>query len=98
MSDSSTLLPFEYLGITPTTDREAIRRAYAARLKSIDVTRDPTVFRRLRAAYEAALSGLAAVVPEERLDRGNQPERAGPIWQNLRAGEVAAAFHLLESA
>ena len=50
---------WELLGIAPTGDRGAIRRAYAGRLKAIDSGADPDGFRSLRVAYEAALQGAA---------------------------------------
>lgn len=42
------------LGIEPTDDARAIRRAYAAKLKAIDVDRDPQAFIALREAFEQA--------------------------------------------
>ncbi len=47
------------LDLDPTTDRTAIRHAYAARLKAMDVDADPDGFARLRAARDHALA-LAA--------------------------------------
>lgn len=47
------------LDIDPTTDRSAIRKAYAARLKAMDVDADPAGFAALRAARDAALAGVA---------------------------------------
>jgi hypothetical protein len=46
--------PWGVLGIDPTTDQTAIRRAYAARLKAIDADRDPQAFIELRDAFEQA--------------------------------------------
>jgi len=47
---------WEVLGIARTTDKAAIRRAYAAKLRSIDSDRDPAAFIQIRQAYEAALA------------------------------------------
>jgi len=44
------------LGIDPTDDRRAVKRAYARALKAIDVEADPARFVRLREALEAALT------------------------------------------
>jgi hypothetical protein len=45
---------WETLGIDSSADRVAIRRAYAVRLKAIDVEADPQAFVVLRAAFEEA--------------------------------------------
>ncbi|WP_155006371.1 hypothetical protein [Sphingomonas hengshuiensis] len=47
------------LGIAPTNDTRAIRRAYAARLKTIDVEADPAAFIALREAFEDATQQAA---------------------------------------
>lgn len=55
------------LGIEPTTDRSAIRRAYATKLRAMDVDADPAGFARLRDARDAALARAAdpvAVAPD----------------------------------
>lgn len=46
--------PWAELDIAPVDDERAVRRAYAARLKSIDVERDPAAFQALRMAFEHA--------------------------------------------
>jgi hypothetical protein len=46
---------WQELGVAPTTDAKAIRRAYAVRLRAMDVDREPEAFQKLRAAYETAL-------------------------------------------
>lgn len=48
-------MAWQELGIEPTRDEQAIRRAYASRLKTLDGAGDPAGFERLRRAYEQAL-------------------------------------------
>src|SRR5208282_1083298 len=45
------------LGIQPTADSKAIRRAYARQLRSLDPDSDPAAFQRLREAFEWAMRG-----------------------------------------
>lgn len=44
--------PFAILGIAPTLDRQAIKRAYFAAAKRTPPHADPDAFRRVRTAYE----------------------------------------------
>lgn len=48
--------PFEALGLAPTTDLGAIKRAYFAALQRHPPHQDPEGFRRVRTAYEALQS------------------------------------------
>jgi hypothetical protein len=53
-------MPWGVLGIAPTADARAVRRAYARLLKTRQHEEDPDFFNRLREAYETALT-LAAI-------------------------------------
>lgn len=76
------------LGLEPTDDARAIRRAYAQRLKATDVDADPAAFVELRAALERALV-LAA-------RRARKPEPAlalveTPVQQAPREPDIASS-------
>lgn len=59
-AEASPRLPFlEALGLDGGADERAVRRAYAKRLKALDVEADPRGFQSLREAYEASLGWLA---------------------------------------
>ncbi|MGT2513773.1 hypothetical protein ACVOMT_05515 [Sphingomonas panni] len=70
------------LDCDPTTDRAVIRRAYAARLKAMDVDADPDAFEALRDARDAALvraaDPVAAVDVEPVLTDVLPPNRSPP--------------------
>ncbi|MGN6151068.1 MAG: J domain-containing protein [Lysobacteraceae bacterium] len=51
---------FAALGLSPDADARAIKRAYAARLKTVRPDEDPEGFQRLNEAYQAALQHCAA--------------------------------------
>jgi hypothetical protein len=70
---------WDELGIAPSDDPKAIRRAYAARLKALDPDRDPAGFVRLRQALEWALGRAPPAVRSR--PRGNAqtlPQPDGP--------------------
>lgn len=67
---------WEELGIEPTFDAKAIRRAYAERLKSIAANADIAAFQRLRRAYEMA---LAIAARKEALPAGGVSDAKPPF-------------------
>ncbi len=70
------------LGVDLNADRTEIRRAYAARLKAIDVEADPAAFIELRGALDQALAHLAdRQWREQEAERAPGPSDAGaPIF------------------
>lgn len=77
---------FGALGIAKTNDISAVRRAYAEKLKAMDVDRDVAGFARLRDARDAALRWArmqaTTVVVEDTADAATdtdaQPDEVGP--------------------
>lgn len=65
MTDRGRHACFTTLGIAPTGDVRAIKRAYAGVLKTIDLATDPDRFARLRTDYEAALDLAPTIRPAE---------------------------------
>ena len=66
------------LGIAPTGDEAAIKKAYAARIREYRPDRDPEGFRAVRAAYEEALRLRAYIRPhhEKKMQRRRAAEAA----------------------
>ncbi|WP_242116962.1 hypothetical protein [Sphingomonas lacusdianchii] len=79
------------LDLDPTTDRSAIRKAYAARLKAMDVDADPAGFAALRAARDAALAGVAEVVTGPALEADLPPVPS--VESEPETDPELAAFH-----
>ena len=69
---------WQTLGIAPTGDEAAIKKAYAARIREHRPDRDPEGFRAVRAAYEEALRLRAYIRPrhEKKMQRRRAAEAA----------------------
>ena len=69
---------WQTLGIAPTSDEAAIKKAYAARIREHRPDRDPEGFRAVRAAYEEALRLRAYFRPhhEKKMQRRRAAEAA----------------------
>lgn len=69
---------WQTLGIAPTSDEAAIKKAYAARIREHRPDRDPESFRAVRAAYEEALRLRAYIRPhhEKKMQRRCAAEAA----------------------
>ncbi|WP_172196451.1 tetratricopeptide repeat protein [Saccharibacillus qingshengii] len=65
------------LGLAPTADTRAIKRAYAALLKQVHPEDDPEGFQRLREAYGEALELAKTLTPEE-VARGQSDASPAP--------------------
>lgn len=66
---------WEELGIAPTSDARAVRRAYAVKLKTIDQATEPERFQQLRTAYTWA---LARIEHEQSAESDPAPSEADP--------------------
>jgi hypothetical protein len=86
---------WDELGIAPCDDPKAIRRAYAARLKTLDPDREPEAFARLRRAFEWALNGArgaaALVAASARREAEPETDRAEPTADHSSAPHVENA-------
>ena len=69
---------WQTLGIAPTSDEAAIKKAYAARIREHRPDRDPEGFRAVRTAYEEALAQCAYIRPRHEKKRKRQREADAP--------------------
>ncbi|MGN6151067.1 MAG: J domain-containing protein, partial [Lysobacteraceae bacterium] len=72
---------FHLLGLAPDADERAIKRAYAARLKTVRPDEDPEGFQRLNEAYQAALAW------RQRHPPGDDDGAAAAIADRMEAAE-----------
>ncbi len=92
------------LGLEPTGDLDAIKRAYRARLRETPPERDPEGFQRLRAAYEAIMAaigtppaGMAAAPPTEDADAAATEVFAMRLVALRAAGDEAGAIAAVDA-
>jgi hypothetical protein len=83
---------WDVLGIAPTDDPAAVRRAYAARLKLLDVDRDPAAFIRLRAALDDALAGTFADVLAATTSRASEDDQPAVAPEEETLERIIATF------
>lgn len=75
--------PFSVLGLDADADERAIKRAYAAKLKTVRPDEDPDGFQRLNEAYQAALQWA-----KQRPARPAPPPIADPVIQTTAGTSV----------
>ena len=76
---------WQILGIEPTDDERAIKRAYAKQLKTTRPDDDAAAYQRLREAFDYAL----AAAPYIHVDAGDEDEDAdGDIWPSENNGQA----------
>jgi len=87
------------LGIAPTTETAAIRRAYAEKLRTIDQDRDPDAFMALRSAFTTALR-LAGQQPANAplVTLPEIPRPPNTAAQEQDTARIAAAFQTFDAA
>ncbi len=77
---------WDELGIGPCDDPKAVRRAYAARLKKLDLDNEPAAFARLRRALEWALAEIddeASPQFQPSPARSSEPDIRQDAWNDL---------------
>lgn len=64
---------WEILGIEPTTDKKAIKKAYAHKLKQLDMEQEAETFQQLKTAFDAAMKGESPKNPQIIVEFTSQP-------------------------
>lgn len=82
--------PWATLGVACTDDARAIKRAYAARLRAIDVDVDILGFQRLRQSYEWALGRAGSRAPARSGGNGDAPQ---PVDRSSAAARIPLDEH-----
>lgn len=73
-----TAFPWSLLGIEPTGDARAIRSAYAARIKTMDLDADVEGYAQLRSARDTALRMAKSMPPPQAETPAEEPEEPTP--------------------
>ncbi len=81
-------IALQLLGLESGSDERLIRRAYARRLKQIDLAKDPDAFQELRYAYEAALGASTSPTAFEEVD--DEETKQSELPAATRAVEISA--------